>query len=36
MVRVQGKARDDLQTVMTLYRNDDSITMPLAFKNFKD
>ncbi|MDO6681315.1 MULTISPECIES: YajQ family cyclic di-GMP-binding protein [unclassified Oceanobacter] len=36
MVRVQGKARDDLQAVMALFRNDDSIEMPLAFKNFKD
>lgn len=35
-VRVQGKSRDDLQQVMALYRSDDSIEMPLAFKNFKD
>ena len=35
-VRVQGKARDDLQQVMAMFRNDESITMPLAFKNFKD
>lgn len=35
-VRVQGKSRDDLQGVMALYRNDESIDMPLAFKNFKD
>jgi uncharacterized protein YajQ (UPF0234 family) len=35
-VRVQGKSRDDLQAVMALYRNDESIDMPLAFKNFKD
>ena len=35
-VRVQGKSRDDLQAVMALLRNDDSIDMPLAFKNFKD
>lgn len=36
MIRVTGKKRDDLQQVMALYKNDDSITMPLAFKNFKD
>jgi len=35
-VRVQGKSRDDLQAVMTMFRNDESIDMPLAFKNFKD
>jgi len=35
-VRVQGKSRDDLQKVMAMYRNDESIDMPLAFKNFKD
>jgi cyclic-di-GMP-binding protein len=35
-VRVQGKARDDLQAVMAMFRTDDSIEMPLAFKNFKD
>lgn len=35
-VRVQGKSRDDLQQVMSLFRGDESITMPLAFKNFKD
>ena len=35
-VRVQGKSRDDLQAVMALYRTDESIDMPLAFKNFKD
>lgn len=35
-VRVQGKNRDDLQAVMTLLRTDESIEMPLAFKNFKD
>ena len=27
-VRVQGKSRDDLQNVMSLFRNDESITMP--------
>ena len=36
MVRIQGKKRDDLQQVMALFRGDESITMPLAFKNFKD
>ena len=36
MVRVQGKKRDDLQQVMTMFRTDESIDMPLAFKNFKD
>jgi len=35
-VRVTGKKRDDLQEVMALFRSDDSIEMPLAFKNFKD
>lgn len=35
-VRIQGKSRDDLQAVMALLRNDESIEMPLAFKNFKD
>lgn len=35
MVRIQGKKRDDLQQVMALFRGDD-ITLPVAFKNFKD
>ncbi len=35
-VRVQGKSRDDLQKVMAMFRTDESIDMPLAFKNFKD
>ncbi|MDK2777152.1 MAG: YajQ family cyclic di-GMP-binding protein [Pseudomonadota bacterium] len=35
-VRVQGKSRDDLQKVMAMFRSDESIDMPLAFKNFKD
>jgi len=35
-VRVTGKKRDDLQEVMAMFRNDDTIDMPLAFKNFKD
>lgn len=35
-VRVTGKSRDDLQAVMQMFRSDESIDMPLAFKNFKD
>lgn len=35
-VRVQGKKRDDLQQVMAMLRGEESIDMPLAFKNFKD
>lgn len=35
-VRVQGKKRDDLQQIMALYKGDESISMPLMFKNFKD
>lgn len=35
-LRVQGKSRDELQQVMNMYRTDDSIKVPLAFKNFKD
>ena len=35
-VRVTGKKRDDLQEVMALLGSDESIDMPLAFKNFKD
>lgn len=35
-VRVQGKKRDDLQQVMAMLRGEESITLPLAFKNFKD
>ncbi len=35
-LRVQGKSRDDLQGAMQLLRTDESIDMPLAFKNFKD
>ena len=35
-VRVQGKKRDDLQEVMAMLRGDESITLPLTFKNFKD
>lgn len=36
MVRVTGKKRDDLQQVMALLKAEDSITLPLMFKNFKD
>jgi uncharacterized protein YajQ (UPF0234 family) len=36
MVRVTGKKRDDLQQVMQLLRSDDSIELPLQFKNLKD
>jgi len=36
MVRIQGKKRDDLQQAMALFRSDESISLPLAFKNFKD
>ena len=35
-IRVTGKKRDDLQQVMALFRQDECIDMPLAFKNFKD
>ena len=35
-VRVQGKKRDDLQQIMAMLRGEESIDMPLAFKNFKD
>lgn len=35
-VRVQGKSRDDLQAVMQLLKNDDSIDLPLNFKNMKN
>lgn len=35
-VRIQGKSRDDLQQVMAMFNKDESIEMPLAFKNFKD
>lgn len=35
-VRVTGKKRDDLQQVMDLLRNADSLDMPLQFKNFRD
>ena len=35
-VRVQGKKRDDMQQIMAMLRGEESIDMPLAFKNFKD
>jgi len=34
-VRVTGKKRDDLQSVMALLRKDDT-DMPLQFNNFRD
>lgn len=35
-VRVTGKKRDDLQQVIALLKGEESIVMPLDFKNFKD
>lgn len=35
-VRVTGKKRDDLQAVMQLVREDESIGLPLQFNNFRD
>jgi len=35
-VRVTGKKRDDLQQVMQMLRSEESIELPLEFKNFKD
>ncbi|MGD8174644.1 YajQ family cyclic di-GMP-binding protein [Marinimicrobium sp. ARAG 43.8] len=35
-LRVTGKKRDDLQQVMTLLRETQSIDMPLQFTNFRD
>lgn len=35
-VRVTGKKRDDLQSVMAMLKDDDSIDMPLQFNNFRD
>lgn len=35
-VRVTGKKRDDLQQVMQMLRAEESIELPLEFKNFKD
>lgn len=34
-VRLQGNKIDDLQTIMQLLREDESITVPLQFKNMK-
>lgn len=35
-VRVSGKKRDDLQEVIALLRGNESVGMPLQFKNFRD
>lgn len=35
-VRVTGKKRDDLQTVMAMLREAEGIDMPLQFTNFRD
>ena len=35
-VRVTGKKRDDLQTVIALLKGNDAIDMPLQFNNFRD
>jgi len=35
-LRVTGKKRDDLQQVMAMLRADDSLDLPLQFKNFRD
>ncbi|NQY25916.1 MAG: YajQ family cyclic di-GMP-binding protein [Piscirickettsiaceae bacterium] len=35
-VRVTGKKRDDLQSVMALLRDNDDVDMPLQFNNFRD
>lgn len=35
-VRVTGKKRDDLQSVMQLLRGNEDIDMPLQFNNFRD
>lgn len=35
-VRITGKKRDDLQSVMALLRGNDSLGMPLQFNNFRD
>lgn len=36
MVRVTGKKRDDLQTVIQFLKGNDSIELPLQFNNFRD
>lgn len=35
-VRVTGKKRDDLQSVMQLVRQDESLDQPFQFNNFRD
>lgn len=35
-VRVTGKKRDDLQQVMSLLREDETLGIPLQFNNFRD
>jgi len=35
-IRITGKKRDNLQAVMALLRESDSIDMPLQFNNFRD
>jgi uncharacterized protein YajQ (UPF0234 family) len=35
-VRVTGKKRDDLQSVMTLLRSEEGPDLPLQFDNFRD
>ena len=35
-VRVTGKKRDDLQQIIALLKNDDSLGMPLQFNNFRE
>ncbi|WP_369602088.1 YajQ family cyclic di-GMP-binding protein [Hahella sp. SMD15-11] len=35
-LRVTGKKRDDLQQVIQMLREDDSVSVPLQFQNFRD
>lgn len=35
-VRVTGKKRDDLQTVMAMLKKDESLGLPLQYQNFRD
>lgn len=35
-LRISGKKRDDLQSVMTLVKGDKSVDIPLQFNNFRD
>lgn len=35
-VRVTGKKRDDLQSVMALLKKDESVGLPLQYQNFRD